>query len=49
VRADPNAIAERFVGTIRQELLERILIINERHVATVLREFEQQHDNPRPN
>ena len=29
-----NAIAERFVGSIRRELLDRILIINQRH-ATV--------------
>jgi putative transposase len=35
-----NAIAERFVGTIRRELLDRILIINQRHTALVLREYE---------
>jgi hypothetical protein len=34
-----NAIAERFVGTVRRELLDRILIINQRHAAAVLREF----------
>ena len=35
-----NAIAERFVGTVRRELLDRLLIINQRHAAAVLREFE---------
>ena len=34
-----NAIAERFVGTVRRELLDRLLIINQRHAAAVLREF----------
>jgi putative transposase len=42
-----NAIAERFVGTVRRELLDRILIINQRHAATVLREFERQQDGLR--
>jgi hypothetical protein len=31
-----NAIAERFVGSIRRELLDRILIINQRHAAAML-------------
>jgi putative transposase len=42
-----NAIAERFVGTIRRELLDRILIVNQRHAAAVLREFERQQDGLR--
>jgi len=42
-----NAIAERFVGTIRRELLDRILILNRRHAAVVLHEFEGQQDGLR--
>ena len=42
-----NAIAERFVGSIRRELLDRTLIINPRHGATVLGEYQHQQDGLR--
>jgi transposase InsO family protein len=35
-----NAIMERWVGSVRRELLDRILIMNERHLRTVLAEYE---------
>jgi putative transposase len=44
-----NAIAERFVGTIRRELLDRLLIINQRHAAAALREFERHYNGHRPH
>jgi len=31
-----NAIAERWIGTVRRELLDRMLIVNQRQLATVL-------------
>jgi putative transposase len=40
-----NAIMERWVGSVRRELLDRILIINARHLRKVLAEYEA-HFNP---
>jgi hypothetical protein len=44
-----NAIAERFVGTVRRGLLDRILIVNKRRAAAVLREFERYYNDHRPH
>jgi len=45
-----NAIAERFISSIRRELLDRILITNQRHAASMLRQYEHhyvRHEAPR--
>jgi putative transposase len=44
-----NAIAERFIGTIRRELLDRILIINQRHATSVLRQYDPHYNGHRPH
>jgi putative transposase len=44
-----NAICERVNGTLRRELLDRILIVGERHLALVLREFVAHYNGHRPH
>jgi transposase InsO family protein len=41
-----NAICERLVGTLRRELLDRVLIIGERHLQAVLTEYQAHYTRP---
>jgi transposase len=44
-----NAIAERWIGGCRRELLDRTLIWNENHLRRILREYENHHNQHRPH
>lgn len=44
-----NAICERLVGTLRRELLDRVLIIGERHLQAILTEYQQHYNVARPH
>jgi putative transposase len=44
-----NAICERVIGTLRRELLDRTLILGERHLALVLREYLVHYNRHRPH
>jgi putative transposase len=44
-----NAHAERFVGTIRRECLDWLLILNRRHLEHVLRVFFDHYNTHRPH
>jgi putative transposase len=44
-----NASMERWVGSVRRELLDRILIMNGRHLRTVLAEYETHFNTHRPH
>ncbi len=44
-----NAIAERWIGTIRRELLDRMLIVNRRHLEHVLAEYVAHFNHHRPH
>jgi transposase InsO family protein len=44
-----NAIAERFIGTLRRECLDYLLITGPRHLTAVLREFVEHYNTHRPH
>ena len=44
-----NAIAERFVGTVRRECLDWLLIANRRHLERVLRTYVDHYNAHRPH
>ena len=44
-----NAHAERWVRSVREECLDHLLIINERHLEHVLQEFSQYYNQARPH
>jgi transposase len=44
-----NAIAERWIGGCRRELLDRTLVWNQNHLRRILRQYETHHNQHRPH
>src|SRR3954447_26836892 len=44
-----NSFAERWVGTVRRECIDRMLIAGETHLASVLREYTAHYNGHRPH
>ncbi|MFG1710377.1 integrase core domain-containing protein [Nonomuraea sp. M3C6] len=44
-----NAICERVIATLRRELLDQVLILGERHLTLILREYLIHYNGHRPH
>ncbi len=44
-----NSFAERWVRSVREECLDRVLIVNERHLRSVLKEYVLYYNTRRPH
>ena len=44
-----NTTCERMIGTLRREVFDRLLIINEHHLRRVLTEYLQHYNTARPH
>jgi putative transposase len=44
-----NAVAERFVGSVRRELLDHVLLIDDQHLADLLRRYQHYVNESRPH
>ena len=45
----PSAVCERFLGSVRRECLDHFLILSERHLHRVVKEYGEYFNHARPH
>jgi putative transposase len=40
-----NGVAERWIGSVRRELLDHVVVVNDRHLLRLLRDYVAYHDD----
>ena len=48
-RPNANAVAERWIGTVRRECLDQLLIVGRQHLVHVLRAYTEHYNRHRPH
>ena len=50
VRApDMNAVAERFVGSARREILDHVIVLDDQHLGRLVAQYKQYFNEARPH
>ncbi len=49
VTPQANGVADRLIGTLRRECLDHMIIVNERHLRHMLRDFIRHYNAARPH
>jgi len=44
-----NAVAERFVGSARREMLDHVLLLDDGHLESLLRQYKRYFNENRPH
>ena len=46
---DANVICERFVGSLRRECLDHMLVLNQKHLNVITRDYVKYYNESRPH
>ncbi len=46
---DANAVCERFVGSLRRECLDHMLVLNQKHLNVITRDYVDYYNRNRPH